>query len=307
VRERVLADVRPVRVGRQIEQLVEVVRRLGPALERRQAVVSELELQRRDDAGEVGVAAALAVAVERALYERRALGDRRQRVRHPALGVVVAVDPDGGGGERGPGRAHRLGDLARQRGAVGVAQRHVLGTVRRLQAGGRVSGVVAPAVEEVLGVVDHALALRDQVGDRLGDHRQVLVAPDAHDLLEVQPPRLADERARRRERGGERAQRSVLLRGGAAPAGHAERAHVGAQALVLEPLEQLGLLRVRGREAGLDERDPEVVEHVGDADLLLHGQRHALSLHPVAQGRVVDRDPRHGASAGCGTTSSQSA
>ena len=35
----------------------------------------------------------------------------------------------------------------------------------------RVVGVVAVAVEEVLGVVDDALARRDQEGDRLGDHR----------------------------------------------------------------------------------------------------------------------------------------
>jgi hypothetical protein len=203
--------------------------------------------------------------------------------------------------------AHGLGDLRRQRGAVGVAERDVLGRRRRLQARQRVAGVVAPGVEEVLGVVDHALALGEQEGDRLGDHRQVLVAADLDHLLQVQAPGLAHERHDRSERGGEDAQRRVLLGGDVAPAGHAEGAHVGPQALVLEPLEQLGLLRVGGGEAGLDERDAEVVEHVRHADLLLHGQRHAVTLHPVAQGGVVDRDAAHGACAGWGTTSSQSA
>ena len=81
---------------------------------------------------------------------------------------------------------------------------------RQLQ---RVVAVVAVGVEEVLGVVDDALALADEEGDRLGDHAQVLLAVDAHDLLEVQGPRLADERADRREALGEDAQRRIVLGG----------------------------------------------------------------------------------------------
>ena len=57
----------------------------------------------------------------------------------------------------------------------------------------------------------------------------------------------------------------------------------------------------------LDELDAEAVEDVRDPQLLLRGERHPLPLHPVAQGRVVDGDPGHGAGAGWGTTSSQSA
>ena len=270
--------------------------------------MAELELEAGHDAGQVGVAAALAVAVHRALDEHGALGHRRERVGHAALGVVVGVDADRRV-DGGDDVAHRGGDVGRQRRAVGVAQRDVLGAGggRRLQARDRVLAVVAPAVEEVLGVVDHALALGDEEGHRLADHGQVLVAADLDDLLEVQAPGLADERADRRERLGDDPQRGVVLGARVAAAGHAEGAHVGPQALVLEPLEQLGLLRVRGREAGLDERDAEVVEHVRHAHLLLHGQRHAVALHAVAQGGVVDRDPGHGAGAGWGTTSSQSA
>jgi hypothetical protein len=271
--------------------------------------VPELDLQVGDDAREVRVAAALAVAVDGSLDERRALGHRGQRVRDPALGVVVRVDAERGAGQLRPHGAHRLGDLDRQRGAVGVAQRDVLRARARrgAQALDRVPRVVAPAVEEVLGVVDDALALGEQERDRLADHGQVLVAADPDHLLQVQAPRLAHQRDDRRERARQSPQRGVLLRGDAAPPRHAEGAHVRVQALVLEPLEELGLLRVGGREAGLDERDPEVVEHVCDADLLLHRQRHAVTLHPVTQRRVVDEDPAHGASAGCGTTSSQPA
>ena len=63
----------------------------------------------------------------------------------------------------------------------------------------RVVAVVGVAVEEVLGVVDHALARADEEGDRFGDHPQVLVAIDLDDLVEVQRPGLAHERADRGE------------------------------------------------------------------------------------------------------------
>ena len=53
--------------------------------------------------------------------------------------------------------------------------------------------------------------------------------------------------------------------------------------------------------------DAELVEHVRDAQLLLRRERHALPLHAVAQGAVVDRDPAHVAGAGAATTSSHSA
>ena len=54
-------------------------------------------------------------------------------------------------------------------------------------------------------------------------------------------------------------------------------------------------------------RHAELVEHVRDAHLLLGGERHALPLHPVAQGAVVDGDAAHAARAGTSTTSSHSA
>ena len=51
----------------------------------------------------------------------------------------------------------------------------------------------------MLRVEQHALALRDEERDGLGDHREVLLARDAHDLLDVRDGGLADQRAHRRE------------------------------------------------------------------------------------------------------------
>ena len=66
------------------------------------------------------------------------------------------------------------------------------------------------------------------------------------------------------------------------------------EALAREQLEERLLLRVGAREAGLDEVDAELVERVRDAQLLVGGQRHALALHAVAEGGVVEVDlPAH--------------
>ncbi len=134
---------------------------MSPSSDGRQAV-AHLQLQARDDRDEVRVAAALAVAVHRALDERRPLGDPRERVGHGALRVVVRVDAERGVRQRAPHDVHRRGDLVRQRGAVGVAQGQVLGAgvQRRAQALDGVRRVVAVAVEEVLGVVDRRACRR---------------------------------------------------------------------------------------------------------------------------------------------------
>ena len=235
--------------------------------------------------------------------------DRGERVRHAALGVVVAVDRDAravaDGGDDGRGRQR---DLVGQRRAVGVAEGDRVGARvdRGRQAGPGVALVVAPGVEEVLGVVDDALAGGGQEGDGLADHRQVLLARDAHDLLEVQAPGLADDRRDGREGRGERLQALVLGGGGVAAPGHPEGGDLRArEGLLGQQLEELELLGVRRREAGLDHPDAEGVERAGDADLLGGREVDPRSLHPIAQGRVVELD-HAGCSAGTGTGSSHS-
>ena len=202
----------------------------------------------------------------------------------------MGVDPERDAGERFGDDRHRDADLRRQRAAVGVAQHDPLGprVGRRARAVQRVAGVFGEAVEEVLGVEQHALAVPDQERDGLADHLQVLLARDAHDLLDVQQRGLADERADRGERLGEDPQALVLLRRDLAPARHPERDDLGGlEALLREQLEQLLLLRVRRREAGLDHVHAERVERVHDAQLLAGGEAHAAAAHAVAQGRVI--------------------
>ena len=53
-----------------------------------------LQLQRRDDRDQIGIAAALAEAVERALDLARAGAHGGERIGHRLLGIVVRVDAD---------------------------------------------------------------------------------------------------------------------------------------------------------------------------------------------------------------------
>ena len=64
--------------------------------------------------------------------------------------------------------------------------------------------------------------------------------------------------------------------------------------LAREQLEERLLLRVGRGEAGLDQVHAERVERVRHAHLLVDRERHALALHAVAQGRVVDGDHLRG-------------
>ena len=128
----------------------------------RHAVVAKLELQVGDDRGQVRVAAALAVAVDGALHLAGAGTNRGEGVGHAAARVVVGVDPDRrAAAELVDHGGRRARDLVRKRGPVGVAEHHRLGpgVHRRAKAAQGVVGVVAEGVEEVLDVVDHALAL----------------------------------------------------------------------------------------------------------------------------------------------------
>ena len=128
-------------------------------------VEAHLQLQRGQDRGQVGVAAALAVAVDACPGPGgRPLRTAASELATRALGVVVGVDADLDLARPAASTtaAVAVGDLVGQAAAVGVAEGDVLGAGldRRAQAFERVAGVVAVAVEEVLGVVDDALALR---------------------------------------------------------------------------------------------------------------------------------------------------
>src|SRR6266850_606734 len=260
----------------------------------RNALEPHLQHQVGDDRDEVGVAAALAVAVERPLHVADALIHRGQRGRHRALGVVVHVDA-----ERGL-RLHRAldllddrGDFPRQAPSVGVAEHEAVGPrgLRGQQRPHRVVRVALVAVEEVLGVVDDLLEVLEEVCDRIRDHGHVLLERGAERRGHVEVPRLAEDGDDGRARLDQRLQVAVLLRPDAGPPGGAERADLRAlEHRVLHALEEPQVLGIGPGPAALDVVDTELVEAVRDAHLVLHREGHALALGAVAEGGVVDLD-----------------
>jgi hypothetical protein len=142
-----------------------------------------------------------------------------------------------------------------------------------------------------VGSVAPLVSLPHQERDRVLDHAQVLLGVDPGDLLQVQRPGLAHQRADGREAVGQHPQVLVARGLDVAPAGHAEGGDLGVGELLLgQQAEQGDVLGVRPGEAALDQVDAEVVERVGHAHLLVGGQGHPLPLHPVAEGGVVEED-----------------
>ena len=171
------------------------VRRLGEQLELRVAddAAPHLELQPGDDRHQVGVAAAFAVAVDRALDVGGAGGDGHQAVGDGAArcrcGRVLPTEA----------AAATTAATARTTSSTNGGSEAPLVSQRQTTAGSglgggarardRIGGVVAVGVEEVLGVVDDRLALADEEAHRVVDHAQVLVAADVQHLAQVQRPR----------------------------------------------------------------------------------------------------------------------
>ena len=138
VREGGAADERLRDRQRHVRHVVDEARGLRQQLQvlGGQAAPLELQLQVRDHLAEVGVAGALAEAVDRPLHVRRARLDRRDAVRHRHARVVVAVEADAPA-DLLHDRRRRRQDVARQRAAVRIAQHDGVGAGSRAPPGSR--------------------------------------------------------------------------------------------------------------------------------------------------------------------------
>ena len=219
------ADVGLIVADGQIGQLGDVPRGRG---QMRQALfadggVPHLQLEVGDDRDQVGVAAALAVAVGAALDMRESLVDRGQRIGHRQFGIVMRVDPQNavevlahvGADFREPAGEHP---------AVGIAQAQNVGAgfLRGFERAQGEIAIGAIAVEEMLGVVDHFLAVVLEVLHGVGDDLEVLALLDSQGAMDVQVPALAENRHDRRAGGDQRIHAGVLFDGIPGEAGRAE-------------------------------------------------------------------------------------
>src|SRR5262249_29947084 len=105
-RERALAYIGRMTIRRPVEELVEAMRDAQDAAERTVADVDlefvgifRLELQRRDDGDEIGIAAALAEPVEGTLDLPRAGANGGQNVGDGLLSVLASLKTDADSGD----------------------------------------------------------------------------------------------------------------------------------------------------------------------------------------------------------------
>ena len=159
--EGALAHVRLIAVGTHVGGFIDEPGDLGEPLQVAgvQARQPHLQLEVGDDGAEVGVAAALAHAVDGPLDLAAPQFHRGDGVGHGQFRIVVGVDSQGGLGETFLHRLDDLDQLAGQGAAVGVAQYQVLGPSLqgRRQGAQGVVPVFLEGVEEVLGVVKQLL------------------------------------------------------------------------------------------------------------------------------------------------------
>jgi hypothetical protein len=249
--------------------------------------VVRLQHQRRNERDEIGIAAALAQAVERALHLPDTGADRGEAVGDGVLGVVMGMDAELAARHMLRHLADDALDLVRQAAAIGVAQHEPAraGRLGRLETAQRVIGIGLVAVEEMLGVEKGLAAARDSGSDRFLDERQVLLERYPEDQHDVEIPGLADEAAALRlgiEDGGE----SGIVGSAAARAlGHAE----GDELRVLKRRRSGKKCRVGRIGAGppaFDVIDADAVELLRDVALVRHAEIDALRLRAIAQSRV---------------------
>ena len=195
-----------------------------------------------------------------------------------------------------PARRSRDGrDLARQRSAVGVAQRDDVGAgvFGGAERGRGVFRVLLEAVERVLGVIDDEPAVLLEKAHGVGNHVQVLVRRRLQHLADVQQRGFPEDRHYRG--AGVDQELHLVVRGGRRvfPARRSERRQPRVpERAVLRFGEELDVLRIGAGPAALDVVHAKGIEPFGDAQLVGDGKRDAVPLRAVAQRRVVDFDLR---------------
>ena len=296
------ADEGSVGVRRAIEDLVEGARGMGEPGELLVAHTDGeaggergLELERADQRDEIGIAAALAQTVQRALHLADARLDGGDGIGHRTAAIVMGMDAETVAGHDLRHARDDVGDFLRKRAAIGVAEHHPAraGLVGGAGAGERIIGIGLEAVEEMLAI-NHRLATGgDNRLHALADGGEIVVERRLERDMDVIVPALGDKHDRI-GRAVEHAGEARIVGGGAAGAArHAEGGKAGIGRALL--VEEGGIERIGTRNAALHVIDAEPVEQCGDGALVLEREIDARRLRAVAQGRVEKMDAVRGA------------
>ncbi len=290
------ADIWRLRIGGAVDQIVKLVahpRQLPEPVAvdaHFEAVgIERLQQQRRDQRHQIGVAAALADAIERALDLARTGFDGGERIGDRLAAVVMGMDAEPIAGNAGSNYLRNdIAHFGRLGAAIGVAQHHPAGAgiVGGFCAGERIVAVGLEAVEEMLAI-DHRFAAGGNGAlDRIADAGEVFLVGRAERDTHVIVPALGDE-ADRVGLGFEQRGKARIVRGRHPwPARHAEADEGGTLRALFR--EEFGVGRVGAGIAALDIVDAEFVEEFGNGDLVGDRKIDARRLLAVAQGRVEE-------------------
>ena len=177
--------------------------------------------------------------------------------------------------------------------AVRVAQaQHVgAGFLRGFERAQGEIGLVRVAVEEMLRVIDHFLAVCFEIGDSIGNELEVFLFGNPQGAPGMQLPALAENRHDRRARVEQLADVAIFLHRVFGEACRAERGQLGMLELQLGgALEKVLILGIRPRPAAFNVIDPQIVQLLGDHEFVIHGKRDGLALRAVSEGRIEGED-----------------
>ena len=250
--------------------------------------VAQFQFQVRNDAGEIGIATAFAVAVEAALYVRGTLFHGSQGIGYRDIGIVVDMDAEDafeGGANVGNDLGEELGESA----AVGVAETEDIGT-SVFGGGERLHGVltvVNVAIEKVLGVVYDFFAVLLEVGHRLRDQQEIFFEADAERAVHVHVPRFSEDghdrgtgfdqltdiaifmdRIFRETRGPESGELCVF------------------QFEATRPREEFLVFGIGTGPSAFNVVNTELIEFLRNKDFVLNGERDGFALRAVAKSGI---------------------
>ena len=247
-----------------------------------------LQLQGADQGHEIGVAAALAEAVQRALDLARAGFDRRERIRDRAAAIVMGVNAEAIAGNDLRGLGDDAPHLVGQGAAVRVAQHDpaCAGVMRRLGTSESVLGVLLVAVEVMLAIDDRLAPLRDDHADALRDGGEIILERGLERHPHLVVGSLGDEHDGVGGTVEERGEARIIRRRTARAPRHAEGGKTRRSCAFF--LEELRVLRIGAGIAAFDIGDAEPVEHGRHLALVLERKIDARHLRAVAQRRVEE-------------------
>ena len=226
--------------------------------------------------------------------------DRGDAVGHGAIGIIVCVDADY------PIEAlanfpDNFSQAAGQRASIGIAKAEDrrAGVARGFERLQGVGGVGRVTVEEMLRVVNHFFAVILEILHGFGNQLEVFLQTNAEGAADVQVPGLAEDRHHRRAGFHQRAHVAVFLNRILGEPRGTESGETGVIEFEIgRAREEFFVLGIRSGPAALDVIDAQLIQFLGNGQLVLHRKGDGLALRSVAEGSVESED-LHKSTKGC--------